>query len=239
MLGGEHGGQQARSGRKAAGESGIKGERAGRCGAEGAADEARRDWELGTGRRGPRGTRGDGWSRPAPRCPLGPGSRACATCPAATRRGGRLRRASSADTASRGTGSSLRLSRERLGGGLLRQGDRVSSRYQRFGSEPAVPIPSSPLGSSNVGPKSLGPTTSNRRHRFGDGSVGAGVGEAHKAQLAQSSRLDSAPSGRRARWHKQPHAGWRLDQSVTSLREDRGRVGGIVVQIRRRTLGGA
>lgn len=36
---------------------------------------------------------------------------------------------------------------------------------------------------------------------------------------ARSSRLDSAPSGRRARWPKQPHAEWRLDQSVTSGEE--------------------
>lgn len=38
------------------------------------------------------------------------------------------------------------------------------------------PSPSHPSGSSNVGPKSLGPTTTNRRHRFRDVSVGAGVG---------------------------------------------------------------
>lgn len=41
---------------------------------------------------------------------------------------------------------------------------------------PLSPSPSHPFGSSNVGPKSLRPTTTNRRHRFGDQSVGAGSG---------------------------------------------------------------
>lgn len=92
---------------------------------------------------------------------------------------------------------------------------------------PLSPSPPHPFGSSNVGPKSLGPTTTNRRHRFGDQSVGGegrGRGRgAHGEELALSSRLGLSPSRRCAQWPAQLHEEWSLNQSETSPGEESGR----------------
>ena len=131
---------------------------------EGAAEGPRRDRGAGAGLpAGPRGASGDGGTSLLKRCPWG----------GKPRRGHLPSRCSTglgqpANTASRRAWvHAAQLPGQGVGQGFLQPGGRVSSRYQRFGSVPAAPIPSSPLESSNVRPKSLGPTTTNRRHRFG------------------------------------------------------------------------
>lgn len=219
----EHGGQQAGRGRKAAGESGNRG-------------EGRALWS-GRSCRGARRRRGAGgpdgrehaargvmvgalWSKDA----RSGWEAAPITCPPATRRGD-LRR----HRLQRGVGPHCE-------SGVS---DSVKAFCGRETGSPAVtrgvaasllpPSPSHPFGSSNVGPKSPGPTTTNRRHRFRDVSVGAGVGESTRCSSRGSSRLDLAPSGHRARWHKQPHAERGLDQSVTGLGEEGGRLDKTIV----------
>lgn len=168
----------------------------------------------------------------APRCPVGLGGRAYGTCPPATRRGERGRR-----RIPRGAGPHSEFGVRDSGKAFCGRATGPPAVTRGVAASLLPPSPSHPSGSSNVGPKSLGPTTTNRRHRFRDVSVGAGGPGSTRRGSRGPSRLDSAPSGHRARWHKQPHAGWGLGQSVAGLGEEPGRLDKTIVQIRRRLLG--
>nr|KAF6480902.1 hypothetical protein HJG59_010696 [Molossus molossus] len=87
------------------------------------------------------------------------------------------RRANSAATASSGSGSSLPTDVSDQDKDFCGRDTRCPAVTSGLAASLLPPSPPHPFGSSDVGPKSLGPTTTNRHHRFGNVSVGAGVGE--------------------------------------------------------------
>lgn len=187
--------QQVGSGRKATRGAEIE-RREGRAPrAEGAARGPDGTREGARQPAGPRGGSGDGGHWRLQRCPRGgQPHRGSLPCGCSTGPGGRKGAVCGHRVGPRVGPCSQSPGRE-AGRALCGQEAGSPTVTSGLAVTPRPPFPPHPFGSSNVGPKSLGPTTTNRRHRFGDQSAGAGVAAGGRGAHGRSSRGPRASAG--------------------------------------------